>query len=83
MALPFFGNGMKTDFFHSCGKRSGVGCHFLLQGIFLTQGWNPSLLHCRQILYQLSCKGSPIFPSGCEGKLGVALESLQGLRDLT
>ena len=26
--------------------------------------------------------GSPIFPSGCEGKLGVALESLQGLRDL-
>ena len=27
--------------------------------------------------------GSPILPSGCEGKLGVALESLQGLRDLT
>ena len=27
--------------------------------------------------------GSPIFPSGCEGKLGVALDSLQGLRDLT
>ena len=26
--------------------------------------------------------GSPIFPSGCEGKLGVALESLQGQRDL-
>ena len=26
--------------------------------------------------------GSPIFPSGCEGKLGVALESLQGKRDL-
>ena len=27
--------------------------------------------------------GSPIFPSGCEGKLGVALESLQGRKDLT
>ena len=27
--------------------------------------------------------GSPIFASDCEGKLGVALESLQGLRDLT
>ena len=27
--------------------------------------------------------GSPIFPSGCEGKLGVVLESLQGRRDLT
>ena len=27
------------------GKNTGVGCHFLLQGIFLTQGWNPCLLH--------------------------------------
>ena len=31
----------------------------LLQGIFSTQGLNPSPLHCRQILYQLSHKGSP------------------------
>ena len=31
----------------------------LLQGIFPTQGSNPGLLHCRQILYQLSLKGSP------------------------
>ena len=29
----------------SPGKNTGVGCHFLFQGIFLTQGWNPSLLH--------------------------------------
>ena len=35
-------------------KSTGVGCHFLLQGIFLTQELNPGLLHCRQILYQLS-----------------------------
>ena len=28
-----------------------MGCHFLLQGIFPTQGSNPSLLHCRWILY--------------------------------
>ena len=27
-----------------------MGCHFLLQGIFLTQGSNPGLLHCRQML---------------------------------
>ena len=27
------------------------GCHFHLQGIFLTQGSNPVLLHCRQSLY--------------------------------
>ena len=36
------------------GKDTGVGCHFLLQGIFLSQGLNPGLLHCRQTLYQLS-----------------------------
>ena len=32
------------------GKSTGVGCHFLLQGIFPTQGSNPGLLHCRQTL---------------------------------
>ena len=42
----------------SPGKNTGVGCHFLLQGIFPTQGWNPSLLHCRQTLYPLSHQGS-------------------------
>ena len=31
----------------------------LLQGIFPTQGLNPGLPHCGQILYQLSHKGSP------------------------
>ena len=38
----------------------GVGCHSLLQGIFLSQGSNPGLLHCRQILYPLSYQGSSI-----------------------
>ena len=41
------------------GKNAGVGCHFLLQGIFPTQESNPILLHCRQVLYQLSYEGSP------------------------
>ena len=27
------------------GKDAGMGCHFLLQGIFPTQGSNPHLLH--------------------------------------
>ena len=36
------------------GKKTGVICHFLLQGIFPTQGLNLGLLHCRQILYWLS-----------------------------
>ena len=35
-----------------------MGCHFLLQGIFPTQGLNPSLPYCRQILYHLSHQGS-------------------------
>ena len=29
------------------GKNTGVGCHFLLQGIFLTQELDSGLLHCR------------------------------------
>ena len=35
----------------SPGKKTGVGCHAHLQGIFTTQGSNLSLLHCRWILY--------------------------------
>ena len=44
---------------NSPGKNTGMGCHFLLQGIFPTSGWNPALPHCRQTLYQLSRQGSP------------------------
>ena len=36
------------------GNNTGVGSHSLLQGVFLTQGLNPGLLYCRQILYYLS-----------------------------
>ena len=43
----------------SAGKNTGVGCH-PLQGIFLTQGSNPGLPHCRWILYHLSHQGSPL-----------------------
>ena len=39
-------------------KNSGMGCHFLLQGIFPTQKLNLGLLHCRRILYQLSYEGT-------------------------
>ena len=44
---------------YSSGQNTGVGRLSLLQGIFSIQGSNPGLLHCRQILYQLSHKGSP------------------------
>ena len=40
-------------------KNIGVGSLSLLQEIFLTQESNQGLLHCRQILYQLSYQGSP------------------------
>ena len=42
----------------SLGKNTGEGCHSLLQGILPTQGSNPGLLHCRQILYHLSHQGN-------------------------
>ena len=42
------------------GNSTGVVCHFLLQGIFPTQGWNLGLPHCRQTLYHLSHQGSSV-----------------------
>ena len=42
-------------------KNTGVGCHSLLQGIFLTQGSNLGLLHCRQTVYHQSHQGSYIY----------------------
>ena len=45
------------------GKNTALGCHSLLQGIFPTQGSNPGLLYCRQILYCLSHRGAvPLSP---------------------
>ena len=48
------------------GKNTGVSCHFLLQGIFLTQGFNPRilhLLHCQADSLPLNHQGSPDFQS--------------------
>ena len=39
------------------GKSTGVGCDFLFQRIFPTQGLNPGLPHCRQTFYRLSHQG--------------------------
>ena len=43
---------------NSPGKNATVGCHFLLQGILLTQGSNHIFCIVRQILYHLSYQGS-------------------------
>ena len=60
----------------SPGKNIGVGCHFHLQGIFLTRGLNPHLclLHCRWIPSPLSHQQVPL--GSCDSgilPLGVAL----------
>ena len=47
---------------NSPGQNTGMGSLSLLQRIFPIQGSNPGLPHCRQILYQLSHKGSPRIP---------------------
>ena len=44
------------------GKNTGVGNHFLLQGIFLTQQWNPCLLHWQVDSLPLSHLGKSILP---------------------
>ena len=49
----------------SPGKNTGVGCHFLLQGIFLTQGSSLGILCCRQILYHLSQQISCVCVCAC------------------
>ena len=71
IVLLLFSHSVMSDSLRPCpwdfsGKNTGVGCHFLLQGIFLTQGLNLSLLcllQCRWILYQLRYWESHIFDS--------------------
>ena len=50
---------LRSHGLHPPGQNTGVGSLSLLQGIFPTQGLNPGLPHCRQILYPLSHQGSP------------------------
>ena len=49
----------------SPGKNTGVSCHALFQEIFLTQGSNPGLPHCRWIFYHLSNQGNPFLKIFC------------------
>ena len=56
---------------HSPGKNTGVGCHCLLQGIFLNQGLNPGLPHCRQILYHVSHQMVHTSPNKCLVKVAI------------
>ena len=62
------------------GKCAGVDCHFLLQGIFPTQGSNPGLQHCRQTLYCLN-QGSQ--GAGINKGLIWETQGMCNLRDVT
>ena len=58
----------KVCFFaQSWGKSTGVGCHALLQGVFPTQGLNPGLPHCSQILYHLSHIREALYSNNFDG----------------
>ena len=58
-SCPILCNSMVCSPWNFPGQNTGVGSFSLIQGIFPTQGSNPGLLHCMQILYQLRYKGSP------------------------
>ena len=62
-------------------KNTGVGSLSFLQWIFLIQEWNHGLLHCRQILYQLSYQGSPILPGEPHGQRSLAGYSPWGCKE--
>ena len=76
----------------SPGKNTGVGCPSLLQEVFPTQGSNPGLSHCRQILYCLSHQGSPppketcveVYSMGApQGNLTGCVLTIMDTQDLT
>ena len=58
---------LPSSFVHgdSPGKNTRVSCHALLQGVFPTQGVNPGLPHCMQILYHLSHREAHIQHCSC------------------
>ena len=64
----------------SPGKKTGVSCHILLQRIFPTQGLNPPLLNCRQILYHLNHQGNPQFSLGSRNSSPFPLLGCWGVR---
>ena len=55
----------------SLGKNTASGSHALLLGIFPTQGSNPGISHCKQILYHVSHQGSPYKCSSVMSWIGV------------
>ena len=65
----------------SPGKITGVGCHALFQGIFLTQGSNPGLPHCRRMLHCLNPIQSKKFKKKKDCSVELSLEDTCPDRD--
>ena len=65
---------------NSPDKNTGVRSHSLPQGIFLTQGSNPGLLHCGQILYHLRHQGS-LWLNYLEGYVSLHIHPYQSIHD--
>ena len=63
-SCPTLCDSLDFSAWNSPGQNTGVGSLSLLPGIFLTQELNQGLLHCRQILYQLSYQGNPAIMLG-------------------
>ena len=61
------------------GKNIGVGCYFLLQGIFLTQGSSLCILHCRGILYHWANEEAPV--RVILGQIFLSLKMDQGMQE--
>ena len=43
----------------SPGKNTGVGCHFIFKGIFMTQGLNPHILHSSSVQFSSVAQSCP------------------------
>ena len=69
----------------SPGKNTGGDCHSLLQRIFLTQGSNPGLLRCRQILYCFSFREDipNLEPVHCSNKPLILLDFICPTRSVS
>ena len=66
----------------SSGRNTGVGCHFLPQGIFLTQGLNLGFLHCKWMLLPTEPPGKWLHSVGCHFVLSMVSFAMRKLVSL-
>ena len=62
-------------------RNTGVGCHVLLQGIFLSQGTNPRILHCKEILNCWTTKETPTMEYCCSCSIAQVCPTLSNSMD--